>query len=70
MDEVTPVVPMLAASSADLMQEVSSLPQANERPAARPARVPPPPLAIDLASVRDVDELMAMGTPRLKAALV
>ena len=33
-------------------------------------RAPPaPPLEIDLASVRDVDELQAMGTPRLKAAL-
>ena len=28
-----------------------------------------PPAIIDLASVRDVDELIAMGTPRLKAAL-
>ena len=37
--------------------------------AAPPARAASEPAPIDLASVRDVDELIAMGTPRLKAAL-
>jgi len=39
-------------------------------PAPKPTR--PPGVAggdIDLAAVRDVDELVAMGSPRLKAAL-
>ncbi len=47
----------------------------HDRAAAAPPAPPAPPHApagdgdIDLAAVRDVDELIAMGTPRLKAAL-
>lgn len=46
----------------------SAVAEAPPQAAMRPPK--PPPLEIDLASVRDVDELMTLGTPRLKAALM